>query len=98
MASGNLRRESLEHVQVCVDRFTAVEVEPVFAFPAKRLARNRFESGEIDPSPAEDLVHVRAEIFTNNGDDPHVGEKRRGDGKVSGGAADNPAGFAEWSL
>src|SRR5688572_3487524 len=78
-----------------VDRLAAVQVEAVLPFPPERLARHFLEAGEIDlPSP-EDLLHIRAEVLADVGDDAHLSEERRGDREVGGGAADHAIGLAK---
>ena len=95
VAGRNLRLERLEDVEVRVNRLAAVQVEAVFPFPAKGLARHLFEAGEIDLPSAEHLVDVCAEIFADHGDNPHLREKRRGDREIGGRAADDAVGFAK---
>ena len=54
--------------------------------------------GEVDSPPAEDLLDVGAEVVADDRHDAHLGEERRGNREVGGGAADNAIRFAERSF
>ena len=60
---GDDRPELLEHVQLGVDGLPGVEIEPVLALPAERLAGHGLQTGQIDGAPAEDLGAPVGEVF-----------------------------------
>ena len=85
---GNFGLEAGKDIQLGLVRLGFVEVVEIRAFPEKGFAGGVLNAGGIDLARIKDGLLARAEVFADDGDHAHIGEKAGGQRKVSGRAGE----------
>jgi hypothetical protein len=91
----NLRTEVREHAETGLERLGRVQVVPIPATPAERVARGLLEPRHVDAALRQRLELVHGIIVTDDADELHGREMDRRGGEEGAGAADDVVGLAE---